>query len=45
MLAEIFMLRLETLSRVQTSGFVKSSSTFVPFDRKTVESFRVARRP
>lgn len=43
MLAEIFMVWLESLRRAQTTGLVKSSSPFVPFDQHSVGRFKAPR--
>jgi hypothetical protein len=45
MLAEIFMVWLETLKRAQTTGVVQTSTTFVPFDRRSFGSFKPPHRP
>lgn len=42
MLAEIFMVWLGMLRRMQTSGVVETSSAFVPFDRRSFGSFKVS---
>jgi hypothetical protein len=45
MLAEIFMIWLETLRRAQRTRVVETSSCFVPFDRRSFGSFKYSRRP
>jgi hypothetical protein len=44
MLAEIFMIWLETLRRRQTTMLPVSSSVFVPFNRSHLGSFKDAQR-
>jgi hypothetical protein len=45
MLAEIFMIWLETLRRIPERTTTPSTSPFVPFDRNNLGPFKGTRRP